>query len=139
MDNLIYSDNPTKGSSYITLDGKFLNLNENKEKIIGFLPREITHKDLMINDLIKVNDGKYLYIYENAYIEINKEIISPKEKEGLIKYLDYLYETSNKKNLYLFVNSKVKVLDLLSKKNPNGFSADDIIKEIYKLLKKQFD
>ena len=82
--NIVYSDNPSRKASFITNDGKFINLQENKEQLIGYASREVIHSDFIKYlhnqekttqslNLIRINDGSYIYINEEVYIELNEQ------------------------------------------------------------------
>ena len=85
LNNIVYSDSPTRKAGFITEDGKFINLQENKVQLIGYTSKDVIHSDFAnylrkqgINpdelNLIRFNDGAYIYINEEAFIELgNKE------------------------------------------------------------------
>ena len=147
--NVAYSDYPSRKSSYITEDGKFINLQENKAELIGYQSREVTHTDYVhylhnqgkrIKDfnLIKVNDGTYIYINEHAYINISSKSLNAKQINALQIWLDHvLFETKQK---YVFVYIPILQYSQEFKINRDGHDGmlpEDIIKEIKKLYNTQ--
>lgn len=137
MNNLILSDLPCKKSLFIDLNGKFINLQQNKLMLAGY-GREATHTDfynflkyhgIQGTDLIRANDGTYLYISEEAYIDLPQKELNSKQYEAILKWLDMLSLTSNKK----YVRIGFKKYEFFGKKNPDGLLPEQIIKEIKKI------
>lgn len=142
MNKLILSKEPKRKAAFITEDGSFINLEDNKVTLIGYSSREVVHPDFInylnnehvdVNtlNLIRVNDGTYLYINEEAYIELNKKEPTPKQYEALLKYLDFLMLTSKKKYLVININNTILKYEFINKSNKNGLLPEDIIKQIF--------
>lgn len=144
LNNIIYSDSPSKKASYITEDGKFINLQENKIELIGYQSREVTHTDYVyylhnqgkrIRDLniIRINDGAYIYINEEAYIELPQKEITTAQYNALLVWLDFLSLNSNKTYVAVGIGRGGTRYPFLGKKNPDGMLPEDIIKEIKRI------
>ena len=136
--NLIYSQEPSKRAAFITSDGKFINLQENSLLLIGYSSRDVYHNDLLNylkyhnieeKDLIRINDGTYLYINEEAYVELKKEP-TKEQYEALLKWLDFLSINSKKKYVYVGNRSQDCRYEMLNKVNLEGILPEDIIKDI---------
>lgn len=142
--NLIYSNEPCKRASYITEEGKFINLRENKINLIGYCSREPIHADLpkLFNsktrgNTIRVNDGTYLYISEEAYIDLSEKEPTKEQYDALLKWLDFLMLNSKKKYLYIGIGStRGKMFEFVNKTHQDGLLPEDIVKEIKKLYNK---
>lgn len=137
MDSLILSDLPCNKSLFIDSDGKFINLCQNNVLLAGY-GKEATHTDLYKylkyhgieeKDLIRANDGTYLYISEEAYIDLPEKELNSKQYGAILKWLDMLSLTSNKK----YVRIGFEKYEFFSKSNPNGLLPEDLIKEIKKI------
>ena len=137
--NLVYSSEPAKRASFITEDGKFINLNENKFNLIGYASREPTHSDLHIDktNMIKLNDGTYLYISEEAYIELPKKEPNKDQYNALLKWLDYLMLNSKKECVFVGFSSRGKSFPFVNKTHSEGLLPEQLINEIKKLYNKE--
>ena len=137
--NLVYSSVPSKRASFITEDGKFINLNENKFNLIGYASREPTHSDLHIDktNMIKLNDGTYLYISEEAYIELPKKEPNKDQYNALLKWLDYLMLNSKKECVFVGFSSRGKSFPFVNKTHSEGLLPEQLINEIKKLYNKE--
>lgn len=134
--SLTLSDLPGKKSVFINSDGKFINLCQNNVLLAGY-GKEATHQDLYNylryrgikeENLIRANDGTYLYITEEAYIDLPEKELNSKQYEAILKWLDMLSLTSNKK----YVRIGFEKYEFFSKSNPNGLLPEDLIKAIKK-------
>lgn len=130
------SDTPDKKSIFIDQNGKFINLQQNRVMLAGY-GKEATHQDLYNylryrgikeENLIRANDGTYLYITEEAYIDLPEKELNSKQYEAILKWLDMLSLTSNKK----YVRIGFEKYEFFSKSNPNGLLPEDLIKAIKK-------
>ena len=135
--SLTLSDLPGKKSVFINSDGKFINLCQNNVLLAGY-GKEATHTDLYKylkyhgieeKDLIRANDGTYLYINEEAYIDLPKQEPNKKQYEAILKWFDMLSLNSHKK----YVRIGLKKYEFLNKSNPNGLLLEELIKEIKKM------
>lgn len=133
--NLVYSSEPAKRASFITEDGKFINLNENKFNLIGYASREPTHSDLHIDktNMIKLNDGTYLYISEEAYVELPCQEITEAQYDALLKWFDFLMLNSKKKYVYIGFSSRGEKFEFINKVNEQGLLPEELLKEVKKL------
>ena len=139
--NIVYSDNPSRKASFITNDGKFINLQENKEQLIGYASREVIHSDFIKYlhnqekttqslNLIRINDGSYIYINEEVYIELNEQEPNQAQYDAILKWLDFLSLNSKKNYLCIGIHNRSNRLEFLNKTHPDGLLPEDIIKEI---------
>lgn len=137
--NLVCSSEPAKRASFITEEGKFINLNENKFNLIGYASREPTHSDLHIDktNMIKLNDGTYLYISEEAYIELPKKEPNKDQYNALLKWLDYLMLSSKKECIFVGFSSRGKSFPFVNKTHSEGLLPEQLINEIKKLYNKE--
>lgn len=154
--NLIYSSNPNKKAAFITEEGSFINLQENKVNIIGYADREVTHCDFysflirhnlvkasnpsnICNELglIRVNDGTYIYISEEAFIELPKKEPNKDQYDALLKWLDYLMLNSKKECVFVGFSSRGKSFPFVNKTHSEGLLPEQLINEIKKLYNKE--
>ena len=137
--NIVYSSEPAAKASFITEDGKFINLQENKVQLIGYASHEPTHSDLHIDktNMIKLNDGTYLYISEEAYIELPKKEPNKDQYDALLKWLDYLMLNSKKERIFVGFSSRGKSFPFVNKTHSEGLLPEQLIKEIKKLYNKE--
>lgn len=135
--NLIYSSEPSRKASFIAENGKFINLNENKFNLIGYASREPTHSDLHIDktNMIRLNDGTYLYISEEAYIELPKKEPNKDQYNALLKWFDFLMLNSKKKYVYIGFSSRGEKFEFINKVNKQGLLPEELVKEVKKLYK----
>lgn len=142
--NLVYSDNPSRKSAFITNDGKFVNLQENKVQILGYSGKEVTHSAFIIYlhkqgikvkdlNLIRVNDGAYVYVAEEAYISLPEQEPNKAQYNAILKWLDFLSLHSKKNYLCIGINSRADRFEFLNVTHPNGMLPEEIIKEIKRL------
>ena len=139
--NIVYSLEPNKKAAFITKNGHFINLQENALLLCGYGVKDICHSSLLKYlernkiyepDMIRINDGTFTYINEEAYIEIHKE--PTKEQYGaILKWLDFLSLHSKKKYLYVGEKNIDCRYELMNKTNPLGIEPERIIKEIKRL------
>lgn len=132
-------------------NGEYLSLYNNYKLIYGST-MDITHRDFLDflvenkliestlwedvinkNNLIRVNDSDYVYINEDPFIDLPKTL-NDKQYKAILDWLYYVLEHSNKKYVCVGYNGdhKSKVFDFISKNNENGYTPEDIIKEIKK-------
>lgn len=139
LNDIVYSSEPAKRASFITEDGKFINLNENKFSLIGYASREPTHSDLYIDktNMIKLNDGTYLYISEEAYIELPKKEPNKDQYDALLKWLDYLMLNSRKECVFVGFSSRGKSFPFVNKTHSEGLLPEQLIKEIRRMYKEK--
>ena len=137
--NLIYSNEPCRHASFITSKGSFINLQENRVELVGYCGKDVTHSDLLtylkrndINekDLIRINDGSYIYISEEAYILLNEEEPNQEQYTAILKWLDFLSLNSKKNYICIGIHNRSNRLEFLNKTHPDGLLPEDIIKEI---------
>lgn len=135
--NLVYSSNPAKRASFITEDGKFINLNENRFALIGYAGREPIHSDLHIDktNMIKLNDGTYLYLSEEAYVELPKKEPTKEQYNALLKWFDFLMLNSKKEFVYLGFSARGKKFKFINRVNKEGLLPEELINEVKKLYK----
>ena len=135
--NLVYSSEPSRKASFIAENGKFINLNENKFSLIGYASREPTHSDLHIDktNMIRLNDGTYLYISEEAYIELPKKEPNKRQYQALLKWFDFLMLNSKKKYVYIGFSSRGEKFEFINKVNKQGLLPEELLKEVKKLYK----
>lgn len=137
LNNIIYSPNPNKKASYITEDGRFINLSENKFNLIGYADREPVHSDMPIdaNTTIRLNDGTYLYIAEEAYVELPINEPNKRQYQALLKWFDFLMLNSKKRYVCIGINCRSERFEFINKVNKQGLLPEDLIKEVKKLYK----
>ena len=137
--NIVYSSKPAKRASFITEDGKFINLQENKVQLIGYASHEPTHSDLHIDktNMIKLNDGTYLYISEEAYIELPKKEPNKDQYSALLKWLDYLCLNSKKECIFVGFSSRGKSFPFVNKTHSEGLLPEDLVKEVRRMYKEK--
>ena len=138
--NLVYSSNPAKKASFITKEGKFINLVENKFTLVGYEDREPTHvcaypflKDE--DNLIRLNDGTYLYISEEAYVDLPKQEPTKEQYDALLKWFDFLMLNSKKEYVYLGFSTRGKKFKNINRVNKEGLLPEELINEVKKLYK----
>lgn len=137
--NLIYSSEPSRKASFIAENGKFINLNENKFSLIGYASREPTHSDLHIDktNMIRLNDGTYLYISEEAYIELPKKEPNKDQYNALLKWLDYLMLNSKKERIFVGFSSRGKSFPFVNRTHSEGLLPEDLLKEVRRMYKEK--
>lgn len=137
--NIVYSSEPAKRASFITEDGKFINLQENKVQLIGYASHEPTHSDLHIDktNMIKLNDGTYLYISEEAYIELPKKEPNKDQYNALLKWLDYLMLNSKKECIFVGFSSRGKSFPFVNRAHSEGLLPEDLLKEVRRMYKEK--
>ena len=143
---LSLSKEPRRKAAYIVEDGSFINLEENKVVLVGYSSREPTHTDFShlmqkngIKDksIIRVNDGTYLYILEEAYVTL-KDIEPTKEQYGaLLKWFDFLMLNSKKKYVCIGINSKGSRFEFINRENKGGLLPEQLIDEIKGMYKEK--
>ena len=141
--SIIYSDVPRRKSGFITNEGKFVNLQENKFQLIGYANREVIHSDFTNYlhkqglkahslNLIRINDGAYVYLNEEAYIELNEQLPNQEQYIAILKWLDFLSLNSKKNYICIGIHNRSNRLEFLNKTHPNGLLPEEIIKYIRK-------
>lgn len=145
-EGIVLSNSPSKKASYITSDGQFINLQDNRIPIIGYSSKEVTHFDFggflklkkinKPNNLIRLNSADAIYLCEHVYIELSKKEPTKAQYEALLKWLDFIYIIGKKKMIEININRhNHKIYEFASSNNENGLLPEDIIKEIKKLYK----
>lgn len=137
--NLIYSSEPSRRASFIAESGKFINLNENKFSLIGYASREPTHSDLHIDktNMIRLNDGTYLYISEEAYIELPKKEPNKDQYNALLKWFDFLMLNSKKDFIYIGFTTRGNKFRFINKTHSEGLLPEELIKEVRRMYKEK--
>ena len=138
-------------------NGSFLNMCENKQAMMLYGKRDITHEDLMhfliVTDstkellhvsqwcnkskAIRINDGTFLYINEDAYIDLNDNEPTKEQYDSILKWLDFLMNNSIKKYILITYKSTHKKFEFINKVNKDGLLPEQIIKEIKKIYREQ--
>ena len=147
LNNIKYSDIPTRKAGFITNDGKFINLQENKIQLIGYGSKDVIHSDfanymhkqgLKLNELnlIRFNDGSYIYINEEAYIELNKEEPNKKQYEAILKWFDFLSLNSKKKYVCISIDCNSEKYEFVNKTCSEGLLPEQLINEIKKMYRR---
>lgn len=120
--------NPELGPIFITKDGLFCNLGENKEHSVIFGNKEYDGNNYYeledYYEIIKANGGnKYEpYPYIDIWTEPNE-----KQKNAILTWIDYI-QSKGKKELQVNMSDKVLDFDLIKE------ISDDIYKQITKAL-----
>lgn len=144
LNNIIYSDSPTRKAGFITENGKFINLQENKVQLIGYASKDVIHsafadylKKQGINpselNLIRFNDGAYIYVNEEAYIELCKKEPNKKQYEAILKWFDFLSLNSKKKYVCIGINCRSERFEFINCANKEGLLPEQLIEEIKKM------
>lgn len=138
----LLSKEPQRKAAYIVEDGSFINLEENKVLLIGYGSREPTHNDFIrflkrnnIEDksIIRVNDGGYLYIVEDAYVTLKGKEPTKEQYAALLKWFDFLMLNSKKKYVYIGINAKAQNYEFINKVNKDGLLPEELIGAIRRL------
>ena len=80
--------------------------------------------------MIRINDGSYIYISEEAYILLNEEEPNQEQYTAILKWLDFLSLNSKKNYICIGIHNRSNRLEFLNKTHPDGLLPEDIIKEI---------
>lgn len=148
LNNIIYSDSPTRKAGFITEDGKFINLQENKVQLIGYASKDVIHSDFAnylrkqgINpdelNLIRFNDGSYIYINEEAFIELNDNEPNKEQYEAILKWFDFLMLNSKKKYVCIGINRRGERFEFVNRVNREGLLPEDLVKEVRRMYKEK--
>ena len=148
LNNIVYSDSPTRKAGFITEDGQFINLQENKLQLIGYASKDVIHSDFAnylrkqgINpdelNLIRFNDGSYIYINEEAFIELGSKEPNKKQYEAILKWFDFLMLNSKKKYVCIGIKCRSERFEFINRINKEGLLPEQLIKEIKKLYNKE--
>ena len=144
--NIVYSDYPTRKAGFITSDGKFINLQENKVQLIGYASKDVIHSDFANYlrkqgispdefNLIRFNDGSYIYINEEAFIELTENEPTKEQYDAILKWFDFISLNSTKRYVCIGIHNKGNRYEFVNKVNKEGLLPEDLVKEVKKLYK----
>ena len=148
LNNIVYSDSPTRKAGFITEDGQFINLQENKLQLIGYASKDVIHSDFAnylrkqgVNpdelNLIRFNDGSYIYINEEAFIELGNKEPNKKQYEAILKWFDFLMLNSKKRYVCVGINCRGERFEFVNCVNREGLLPEDLVKEVRRMYKEK--
>lgn len=150
---LTFVNEPYKNAGYVFCDGSFLSIHKNRYLLSNGFNQDAFHGDLLWfmlqndiikkrdatilqdNNLVRVNTGDYVRNNEKTYIDLPEKEISSRQYKFLKEWLYFVFLDLKKANvkISLYGTDKLNTYDFVSPQNENGYTPEQIIKEIKRL------